>query len=105
MLSSGLRFGPYEIASSIGAGGATGASCSSPPAAQFTAALHQILSVPVTWSSAGPEFGVAQPLVTASADSTFGTMFDVTPDGQRFVVIMEGERSRSPITVRLGRRE
>ena len=66
MLSSGTRFGPYEIASSIGAGG----------------------------------MGEGPP-----ADSTFGTMFDVTPAGQRFVVIMEDERSRSPHTVRLGRRE
>ena len=30
-------------------------------------------------------------------------MFDVTPDGQRFVVIVDSERDQSPITVRLSR--
>jgi hypothetical protein len=32
-------------------------------------------------------------------------MFDVTPDGQRFVVIEELDPDRSPITVRLSGRQ
>ena len=62
---------------------------------------RSIVGVPVTWTSAGPEFGAAQTLVSLSGASTFGTMWDVSPDGQRFVVIEELEPDRSPITVRL----
>jgi hypothetical protein len=40
--------------------------------------------------------------VTAPAETPFGTLFDVTPDGQRFVVIVSSERDLSPIVVRLG---
>ncbi len=54
-----------------------------------------------TWTAAGPEFGAANPLVALPRAVIGGAVFDVTPDGQRFVIIVEGERDESPITVRL----
>jgi eukaryotic-like serine/threonine-protein kinase len=62
---------------------------------------QQIVAIPVTWSAAGPEFGAANPLVALPRGVTGSAIFDVTPDGQRFVIIVEGERDESPITVRL----
>jgi Tol biopolymer transport system component len=62
----------------------------------------QIVAVPVTWTAAGPDFGAASPLMALPRTVTGGAVFDVTPDGQRFVIIVEGERDESPITVRLG---
>jgi Tol biopolymer transport system component len=63
---------------------------------------RQVVAVPVTWTADGPEFGDARPLFALPSPATLaGVIFDVTPDGQRFVFIVDDARDRSPITVRM----
>ena len=60
-----------------------------------------IMAVPVAWTASGPDFGTPQTLfkVTRPIFSNHG--FDVTGDGQRFVIVIAGELDASPITVRV----
>jgi Tol biopolymer transport system component/tRNA A-37 threonylcarbamoyl transferase component Bud32 len=60
-----------------------------------------IMAVPVAWTASGPDFGAPQALfkVTRPIFSNHG--FDVSSDGQRFVIVVAGDLDPSPITVRV----
>ena len=69
--------------------------------ASGTVAEASIMAVPVAWTASGPDFGVPQTLfkVPRPIFSNYG--FDVTADGQKFVIVVAGELDPSPITVRV----
>ena len=60
-----------------------------------------IMAVPVAWTPAGPDFGTPQTLFTVQRPVFSNLGFDVTSDGQKFLIIIGGEPDPSPITVRV----
>jgi Tol biopolymer transport system component len=61
----------------------------------------QIMAVPVLWTPTGPDFGTPQVLFKVDRPIFSNLGFDVTSDGQKFVIIVGGEPDPSPITVRV----
>jgi hypothetical protein len=59
------------------------------------------MAVPVAWTAAGPDFGTPQTLFKVDRPVFSNLGFDVTTDGQKFVIIVAGEPDPSPITVRV----
>jgi Tol biopolymer transport system component len=65
---------------------------------------RRLMSVPVSWTPNGPEFGRAQPLFAMKGLAVAGVgAFDVSTDAQRFVFVVDSDRDRSPIVVRVRR--
>jgi Tol biopolymer transport system component len=63
---------------------------------------HEVIAVPVTWPAKGPpEFGDPRRLFPIPGLVRSNGIFDVTPDGQRFVAVVEGDADRTPIMVRV----
>jgi hypothetical protein len=60
-----------------------------------------VMSVPVTWTANGPDFGAPQGLFKIQKPVLANLGFDVTSDGQKFVAIVAGEPDPSPLTVRV----
>jgi Tol biopolymer transport system component len=62
---------------------------------------RMMMSVPVTWNAGVPDFGVAQQLFAVPGLVVGNSGFDVTSDGQRFVIVREGAQQSTPLTVRV----
>ncbi len=70
----------------------------------FLSPANEIVAVPVTWSSrAAPAFGKPRTLFAIPSVVTFNFDFDVFPDGQSFVAVVNGEPDRTPMMVRVAR--
>ena len=61
---------------------------------------YVVMTVPVTWSGGAPDFGPAQVLFKAPDIVVSNLGFDVSGDGQRFLMVLEGERPQWPLMVR-----
>lgn len=67
----------------------------------FLGPKSTLVAVPVTWPTSGsPEFGTPVTLFAFPKLVIGNYAFDVFPDGQRFVAIVEGEADRTPLMVR-----
>ena len=60
---------------------------------------NAIMAVPVTWSAGVPDFGPVQTLFKVPNIVAASLAFDVTHDGQKFVVIVAGDLDPSPLTM------
>ncbi len=58
-----------------------------------------IMVAPVTWNGGVPDFGPAQMLFKVPRPVGGNFLFDVTPDGQRFVAVVAGDEDPSPLTM------
>jgi Tol biopolymer transport system component len=58
-----------------------------------------IMAVPVTWNGGVPDFGPVQTLFKVPNIVAANLAFDVTHDGQKFVVIVAGDLDPSPLTM------
>lgn len=57
------------------------------------------MAIPVSWAGEAPDFGPPQVLfkVPQLIESNFA--FEVTADGQRFVMLVRGDLDPSPLTI------
>jgi hypothetical protein len=62
---------------------------------------RSVMAVSVTWTASGPEFGPPQVLFKVQRPVFANLGFDVTSDGQKFVIVVAGEPDPSPLTVRV----
>ncbi len=60
---------------------------------------RMLVEMPVRFQGAKAEFGEPRPLFVPKGAVKFNHLFDVTPDGQRFVIITESDPDPSPITM------
>jgi hypothetical protein len=96
-LSPSTRLGPYEIVSSLGAGGMG-------EVYNFLGADGAIMAVPVTLSGGGVTSGAPTPRFTPRITSAQGGLLRhqnaVSADGSRFLVnAVSAEAANAPITV------
>ena len=62
-----------------------------------------MMMVPVSWTGHGPDFGTPQKLFTIVRYVGGNLGFDVTPDGQKFALIVADPSIDVPLTVRVTR--
>lgn len=65
----------------------------------YLALDNTLMAVPVNGKGSGFEVGAVTPLFQTRVPSTGGYQYDVSPDGQRFLVNMLAEEGPSPLVV------
>jgi len=65
----------------------------------FRAPEHKLMAVGVQAQGSTLELGQAQPLFAAPSPTTPGFHYDVTRDGQRFLIVTAGEVGSAPLTL------